>query len=125
MRTCSECLRKDLIIGILKLSVQRGTIQTVQQSDQSIDDIFTEIGTLPSSSSGQPNTAWSVSSRSTIVPSDSASQIGNTNSRAFVSFDPPAGLSSPETLDPLGPNLGAGLDVTLQVYSDNNKSLHH
>lgn len=49
-------------------------MQIAQQSAQQIDDIFTEIGTFQSSTSGRERPS-SISSKSTLVPRDSVSQL--------------------------------------------------
>jgi hypothetical protein len=51
-------------------------MQTVRESAKGIDDIFTRVGTLPSSTTLRAEGSRSNWSQSTISPEDSVSQVG-------------------------------------------------
>lgn len=51
-------------------------MQTVRESAKGIDDIFTQVATLPSSTTLRSEESMSKWSQTTISPEDSVSQVG-------------------------------------------------
>jgi hypothetical protein len=82
---------------------RRGSMQSVRESAKGIDDIFTEVATLPSSTAPQSVVAWWPElSDGTIVPDDFIS-LAASGYEDRILGQPKEPRSASEESDPQGP----------------------
>jgi hypothetical protein len=80
-------------------------MQSVRDSAQGIDDIFTEVATLPSSIAPRSVAAWPDILEGTIVPGDSISLAGSASAEHSISRRRLPGTVSRKKSDPSEPML--------------------